>query len=547
MNKYVKLLVVVVGATIMLVGVVQLTLAAILNSDPLNVSKTRSDSGYPAIAVSPDGQHIGMVWSDRYPNPTGANPVQGPIYFKSAKDGATLDQRVTVDGAFSQNDQSWLPDIVTDPISPANMHVVWTNVSGGSLSDTFYTIYYARCATINATCGNNNNHEQIRRTTFSPFSEPGSIKQVVRNVRIAASSIGSETYLHVVYEFQDERTIPLQRRIIYQGKKGAGNWTDPQVVSLEGAGDFASHPAVAVTKDGSNNIFVHLVWASDNNIGSPDDITDRIRYRRGRVDSTNGRILEWTDPQLFNFSGATRLDYPAVVGVGSTVMILWDALKGGPDWPSGVNNPETYFAIYTYADNVNVLPIATAPSFSTPAHLFASPTDHVSDNSPNDSNPDTWLQGSEHGRRLQPKVAGEAPLDGGSKFYAVWHETTTGSPYFHDVRLAEFWHGTSSCPGEAECDEWFPATNANNETNGLKLGDPTPVDEPYYSMSPDVAVANGQVYALYMEGKEQGAFDVAETLFDIIYKGTVTLTDTTTNNPTDLGGIYMPIIMKNAS
>ncbi len=547
MNKYLKLLVVVVGAVIILVGAVQLTLAAILSSNPINISKTRTDSGYPAIAVSPDGQHIGMVWSDRYPNPTGANPVQGPIYFKSAKDGATLDQRVTVDGAFSDVDQSWLPDIVTDPISPANMHVVWTNKSGGGLSgnDELYTIYYARCATSNATCGSSSNHQVVEQVTNTVDNQ-----QVVRNAKIVASTDGAATYLHVVYEFLDDSANPKQRRIVYQGKKGNGNWTNPVVVSSEGTGDFASHPAIAVTKDGSNNIFVHVVWASDSNASTPDDITDRIRYRRGQVNTVDGSVTWGSGIQsLPNLAGPTntRQDYPTVAGVGSTVMILWDALKGGPNWPSGVNNPETYFAIYTYADNVNVLPINTALSFSTPAHLFTSPTDHISDNDPNGSS-EPWLQGSEHGRRLQPKVTGEAAL-GGAKFYTVWHETTiSGTTRFHDVRLAQFWHGTSSDPPENSQDEWFPSDAiANNETKGNKLGDPTPVDLPYYSMSPDVAVANDQVYALYMEGKEDGAYDVADTLFDIIYKGTVTLIDITTNNPTDLGGVFMPIILKNAS
>ena len=91
---------------VLLLVMTQWALAA-FGSNQLNISKSRTDAGYPAIAVSGNGQHVGMVWSDKYP---GGDAAQGPIYFKSSSNGTTLEQRITVDSAFSEDDQSLAPD-----------------------------------------------------------------------------------------------------------------------------------------------------------------------------------------------------------------------------------------------------------------------------------------------------------------------------------------------------------------------------------------------------------------------------------------------------
>ena len=156
MSKKTRRSVVMVGLSGVLLLLMTGWALAAFGSNQLNISKSRTDAGYPAIAVSGNGQHVGMVWSDKYP---GGDAAQGPIYFKSSSNGTTLnptlDQRITVDSAFSEDDQSLAPDIASDPNNPANMHLVWANLARpGGTGDQYYTIYYAMCATSGATCGN---------------------------------------------------------------------------------------------------------------------------------------------------------------------------------------------------------------------------------------------------------------------------------------------------------------------------------------------------------------------------------------------------------
>jgi hypothetical protein len=82
-----------------------------------------------------------------------------------------------------------------------------------------------------------------------------------------------------------------------------------------------------------------------------------------------------------------------------------------------------------------------------------------------------------------------------------------------------------------------------NETQTKKLdGSSTP----YYSMSPAIAVSDShELLSLYMEGKEEGGYDINDSfVFDVIYNGTVSFTDNTTNNPADIPIVFLPAILK---
>jgi hypothetical protein len=48
-----------------------------------------------------------------------------------------------------------------------------------------------------------------------------------------------------------------------------------------------------------------------------------------------------------------------------------------------------------------------------------------------------------------------------------------------------------------------------------------------------------------MEGKEEGGYDINDSfVFDVIYNGTVSFTDNTTNNPADIPIVFLPAILK---
>jgi hypothetical protein len=504
---------------VLLLLMTQWALAA-FGSNQLNISKSRTDAGYPAIAVSGNGQHVGMVWSDKYP---GGDAAQGPIYFKSSSNGTTLEQRITVDGAFSEDDQSLAPDIASDPNTPANMHLVWANLArpGGLGTDQFYTIYYAVCATSGATCGNSANHQEVRKVNSSADS------QQVNDPRVATSNHGGNTIVHVVWQFVNKTD---DRQIYYSARKADGTWTTP--VAVSGTTEFASHPAIATSVDGGTT-YVHVAWAS-NPDKATDQVNDRIRYCRRAVDGSGVVSSAWcggTADQSFAVDPAgitaTHPDYPAVAAVGNVVMVLWDELKGNTLWPVD----EIYYAAYALSETGG----GSGSTFGAVQHLGNSPTERRSDHDPTSAAAD--VRGSPHARRLQLKATAKSGggTDVTTTIYVVWHQTTSGSPNRHDVYSRKLPLG--SC---GECGDWSASVN---ETQTKKLdGSSTP----YYSMSPDLAVSDShELLSLYMEGKEEGGYDINDSfVFDVIYNGTVSFTDNTTNNPADIPIVFLPAILK---
>jgi hypothetical protein len=492
-----------------LLVITSLALAA-FGSNHLNISKAVQDAGYPAIAVSENGLNIGFVWADRY---SGGTATQGPIYFKAASDGQEINKRFTVDPAFSENDQSLTPDIAADPNTQTNMHVVWANLAkpGGTGTDQFYTIYYTRCPTNGSACVDEATVQQVNQTDNN---------RAVFDPKVATSNNGGNTIVHVVWQFVD--TATGKRVIYYSARKADSSWTTPAPVSVDT--EFASHPAIATSPSGH----VHVAWASDTD--KADDDNERIKYCRRPVDG-DGVVTSWGScayqswsiNDVAGTSDGDHPDYPAVAAAGNTVMVLWDELKGSP-WP--VN--ELYYMGYRLSQD-------SGNSFTGTAHMYPGDLAHPSDHDPSDSTPD--VQGSAHARRLQIKATAVTSTTAGvdAVIHAVWHETTSGSPNRHDVQYDFFQDGICG-----DCGSW---PGWNPETYNNKFG--SSPNAPYYSMSPDIASANGELYGFYMEGKEDGGYDVNDAfVFDVIYNGTVALTDTTKTNPTD-GGTYLPIIMKN--
>ncbi|MBN1994737.1 MAG: hypothetical protein JW953_18720 [Anaerolineae bacterium] len=512
MNKVKKVFLPILPVLFLLLAA-HLVLAQVLGNNHLNISKATIDAGYPAIAVSQNQDNIGMVWADRYP---GGNAAQGPIYIKMANDGYTLDRRFTVDNSNSVSDQSWAPAVASDPINQANMHVVWTNLreEGGK---KYYTIYYALCQTTAASsCSQETKIQEVNNTDdFRVVSAP----------KIAVSQHPAGTALHVVWQFIDSRSSPTQTLIYYSGKPvGASSWTQPFTVSNDPSLELASHPAIAVSRDATHS-YLHVAWASDTD--RDNKFNEQIKYKRATLNATSGGVTGWSGVQQFVKYANQHPDYPYIVAISNTVMLVWDELSVIPT-PSSWPADEQYYAIYNLSEDSGVN-FDGAKDFYTPA------VKHRSD--PNPSSSDENFHKSPHAGRLQIQVAAElvtTPVVT-TIVHAVWHETNNaGASYWHDVRYSLFEDGEWSYPSD-------------NETENKKFGSNPGAQ--YYSMSPRFTVVDGDIYALYMEGKEEGEYQLDEPkVFDVIYNGTVALTDTTTNNPTDqAGGPYLPIIVKRRS
>ncbi len=495
MNKIQKSL---LGAGLLALAMLLTTYLALaaLGNNLNNISETGTDAGYPAIAVSQNGQNIGIVWAKRY---VGGGSVQGPIYFIGSTNGLTLTGKKLVDNANSVNDQSSHPDIASDPTGPTNMHLVWRNIQ----NETNYIIYYARCTIgLPSTC---TAHEQVAAVTGgNVVNQP----QVTANATAVAG-------VHVIYQLDNTGSGGTDKQIFYRGKKGDGSWATP--VALSTAATHAFHPAIAVSNNGATN-YVHAVWAADTD---KDGTNDVIRYSRGTVGG-DGTVATWSGSQSLPMpAGANNPDYPEVAAIGDTVVVLWDAHL------TSSGNDDRYYAVYVVSTDYGV-------NFSPQAKNIADDSTTVYTARRSDNNPTSGanaLLASEHARRLQIQAAfqpGTSPVTG--ILHLVWHQTVgpVDGTYKHDVHysLRPFAPGDDCGEGPGSC-LWAGVTN---ETQNNKLG--SNPSAPYYSMSPAVAIgSDGKVRVVYMESKEDGEYEVGgpsdpnDNVIDVIYNGSAALND----------------------
>lgn len=496
---------------VLLLAVTAAAALAGLGNNLLNVSLSTTDAGYPAIAVSADGNNIGIVWAERY---DGGGAAQGPIYFKGATDGANLGPNKVVDFANSTTDQSWSPDIAVDPTTGSNMHIVWKNLSGSS--PQVHTIYYTLCPVV-GDCSSG--HEQVAQVSSSGDSAE------VLHPRLAVSAGGG---VQVVWH--QTNTDGTQKAVYYRGK-GSGGWDGSATAVSDTAGEYAWRPAVAVSRSGATD-YVHVVWAADTN---KDGTNDVIRYRRGTI-GAGGTVSSWAATQsMATVAGTEDPDFPAVAAIEDTVVVLWDVKETDAD------SEDDYYGLYAYStDNGGSFSGAIDISQDTAGSYVARVSDSNGAGSGNDLDPPAG-EGSVHGKRLQIQATfqpGSGAVTG--YLHIVWHQTNpsggTGGVYKHDV-----FHNSRPFP-DSQCgiDCWGTPNNNN------KLGsNPSAL---FYSMSPDVAVdSSGQVYAVYMESKDDGEFEVTTAngsntlkVIDIIYNGTKALVDSSRK-------VYLPAIVKNAS
>jgi hypothetical protein len=515
--------------TLLILGsfvVTQLALAAFGNNR-VDVSKIQTagiDAGYPSIAVSQNGQNLAVVYAQTR---EGGQAIQGPIYFRgtSGNPPTALSGRVFVDNANSATDQSLTPDIASDPNTQTNMHVVWRNLTGTG-GNQINSILYARCTTSPATCGNDEH-------TVDQLTLPGEQGDTLSEPAVTANASNlAPAGVHVVWQHDDQSAVT--QKIWYSARNNGGGWTAEFNVS--GTDNHASRPAIAASRSSGTN-YVHVVWVNDSD---SDGLNEQVRYRRGTV-GVNGTVstISWGTIQSIGLPAGTSShpDYPAIVALGDTVIILWDVFAGLETELDNENEPvnERFYAVYSIS-------IDGGGNFSSPAFDVGDDSNDAgnyvarrSDDNPSSGTP-PFGDSTVHANRLQLR-AELAPTTGISgTLHVVWHETTeAGASDHHNV-----WYGARPFAAGNDCGGEACSWALSNETSGKKAVDPLA-----YSAAPDIAVDGNsdpaKLYGMYMESSDEAGFDVEETTYNVYYNGTEAITVAAD------GGIYLPAVLKNSS
>lgn len=545
MSKTIKLLLSGTGLLLAILLIAPLAMADFMPADVVqNLSQTQTDAGFPAIAVSPDGKKIGVVWAERY---QGGDSLQGPIYFRAGdRDSAQFSERTTVDFSVTENDQSTTPDIASDP--SGTMHIVWRN-----LKDDGSRIYYATCSITlpvtaeQADCDADADHFEI-----DAADNPANGDTV--NTPAVAANLGSVTGTHVVWTVKDGGAN--SESIYYRGRDKNGAWSLSSTFIGSGI-----QPAIATSVSGGIN-YVHLVWV-DN---SP--VVKVVKYRRG-VDNTvpaDGIVDSWGSVVPLPIpSGTSHPGYPQVVALTDTVVVMWDVFAGLNYDPQPAD--DLYRAVYavSYDNGDNFSAAALNVTSGNTSY-----TDRRSDNNPSDTN--NALRGTGHAERLQLSVAIDPGEGISGTVHLAWHQTAVdGAAYYHDIFYSAYG------PFGEDVYDWKydPAlneTDANGTAPNGTLGKVDEVNYPRaYSTAPDIAAApgaeespTGEVHMVYMEGDQNGGALSGFKIIDPNPLNNFTFNVYYTNNIGELGddcatgllcmatpdvvnnGVFLPVLLKNS-
>jgi hypothetical protein len=549
MSKTIKLTLSGTGLLLAILLIVPLAMADFMpNPVVQNLSQTQTDAGFPAIALSPDGKKIGVVWAERYP---GGESLQGPIYFRAGdRDNAQFSEKTAVDFSVTVDDQSKTPDIASDP--SGTMHIVWRNLKGN-----ISRIYYATCnVTIPVTaeqadCDADADHFEI--------DQADSTAAVTVNAPAVAANLGDIAGTHVVWNVHDGGSD--SESIYYSGRDKDGSW--PASPSPVGSG---IQPAIATAVSGGDD-YVHVVWVDGQD----------VKYRRG-VDDTvpaDGVADSWTPIQSLPAPSsfvASYPGYPQVVALTDTVVVMWDVFAGqAEDYEGPQPADDLYHAVYAVSyDN--------GANFSTTALNVTSGntsyTDRRSDNNPSDTN--NALRGTGHAERLQLSAAIDPEEGISGTVHLAWHQTAKdGAAYYHDIFYSVYGpYGEGVYDWKSDHNPALNETDANGTYPNGTLGK---VDETTYfraySTAPDIAVAPGneegpagEVHMVYMEGDQNGTgtdgYEILdpdnEFTFNVYYTNNIGEFGDACNPDPDIGllcmktpdvgntGAYLPILLKNS-
>jgi hypothetical protein len=516
-----------------LILLVQLALAA-LGQSIGDISQTTTDAGFPAMAISPNGRRIGIVWAERWQEKTKeGQAVQGPIFFRAAliegtaSDGLPL-PKVVVDPANFEADQSSQPDIARDPTSNNLMHLIWLNVTG-PLGGQTERIMYKQCNLSPAACQEAETEVASETSNFLSLSSPA-----------IATSSSATAGVHAVW--RQANLLSQEESILYSARQSNGVWTAPLSISTN-TFKGADRPSIATATALNGKNYVHVVFVNDDN--DTDSLSDQVVYTRGEVDEATGLVTTWTLPMVVpgpatdGSNPASVPDYPTVMAVKDTVVVAWDEFAGlASAFASQAN--EQYFALYNYSGNNGSSFQGTALDIGTDNDSAGSYTKRRSDNNDATGNP-TFHADSVQGRRLQLRATfvPTSTVTISGTLHAVWHQTTSSPPsFYHDVLYATRTLGF--CAG---CLEW---TVPVNETAGKKVV--ADANHRSYSAAADIVVgAQGALHGVYMESDEEGGFKLDQVVWNILFSSSVpNLTIVVNPTPTPLGPptIYLPMVSK---
>ncbi len=458
---------------------------------------TDIDAGYPAVAISYDGDRLGAVWAE------GAS-IQGKIYFRGAdvSDAAFVSGKKVV-GTSALTGKSLTPDIAADPNHVDLMHLVWKSQASAQGEDWSKINYITHTVSTNLTDSEIAVTEDVNNT------------ETLNSPAIALSDNGVATGVHVVWQYNNINGVPATEKIYYRGSGNGGrSFAAENIVSGPDTG--VSRPAIAVS-----NGYAHVVWVNDTD---GDNKNEQIRYARGQIGG-GGTVTAWSAPQtLTTTETSAHPDYPAIAAANDVVMVMWDAFAGDETAYDTEPADDQYYALYVLSDDNGSSFAADSGSVTTALR---------SDNNPAQSGADYNLRNSEHVRRLQIQAAAEVTTTANIDVvvHALWHRTVfSSSNYLHDIFYGRYLVG--NC-GEA-CGYWFTPVD---ETDGYK------VKSNAYSASPDIAVANGVLHAAYMESDTEGGYDPADTLWNVYYNNSNPEEIVADENPK----IFLPLIMKKNS
>lgn len=299
-----------------------------------NLSETATSvSAYPDLAVSPDGDWVVAVWTERF---TGGARA-GHVYLRAASEsGGGWGNKVTI----FAGDSSARAEDAAVAVTGTTAHVVYSvsEYEGDNLFQT--VVLYKTCPLVSGQCSDK---EGVFAETDTAYT--------ITHVDIALDEDGDPHVVCGKYKGGTGGDIYYYTRRSSDGNWSASKqWVDDQPTSKDSA------PAIAWDSG-----YAHVVWEDETN--------QQIRYRkRGDASGTWESVVSLGPPY--------PPSNPDVAARGGRVFVVWDMCSGADGeghcaeyqlayWRSGWATNEyrevgtdnlTGFEVYSSTENVASLP-----------------------------------------------------------------------------------------------------------------------------------------------------------------------------------------------
>jgi hypothetical protein len=463
-------------------------------------AKAYIKSAYPDIEASADGKYVATVWSRGY-NAANNTKDYGYVMLKSAitGTGTALDGWENQVKVFTPTAELWglSPRAVFDPNDSGKLYVTWVGCDVLSTDPSLIlqcdTIMAATCTVSGADACS------VLPTVYSAGSSE------LRSPDIAADKNGQ---LHVVWRNHTAGKI--------QYSHYDGSWsTTPADVAVDGSGNVFYNPALVWGSGPSGNGRLHLaVYQFNSNTGSR-----FVQYRTDTNPSNDawdaGTTFSWKAPSLYKLPGdsssGTAEPYvkPSIAATGTDVYIAWEVKLASADKFHLAYDCSTTSGTSWQNSSLEGLPI--------PGPFFTDTTAYLSPISSIDE---------EDALRPSIAISGTSPA-------VAWHFKGTETDPGIAAYLIAFRDSTGSCGSLTWGERAVISQSINYDlTNG---------DDDDDSADPDLAMAPGSGVHIAHMGM-WGVLEAGGTSadWDIYYRGDIK----TDNSTDDVGGAYLPIIIK---